>query len=185
MKYPSLSELEPEQLQAIGEAKSKGSSLFRREWITYIIAEKLGHSVVMARDTAGNDAGYITTSWLGKHYAIEVPPEFRWKWVGTTLLRTKEALDGILSHDWSGRYSRIYFLIKKGYIPFAKASSLETTSFDEPLDDSDLQMLIAFLREHVNKRLSGDSIEDVSSLVFRMKYSPGKARKFLRENNLE
>lgn len=185
MKYPALSELEPEQLQAIGEAKSRGSSLFRREWITYIIAEKSGHSVVMARDTEGNDAGYISTSWLGKHYAIEVPSEFRWRWIGTTLLRTKEALDGILSHDWSGRYSRIYFLIKKGYIPFAKASSLESTSSDEPLTQSDIKMLITFLREHVDKRLSWDSLEDISPLVFRMKYSPGKARKFLQENKLE
>lgn len=37
------------------------------------------NSVIKAHDATGHEAGYIITSQFGKHYAIEVPSEFRGK----------------------------------------------------------------------------------------------------------
>jgi len=62
MKYPSLSQLESEQLQAINAAKVQGKALFHRDQITYIIDENPRGSVVMAQNQEGKEAGYIATS---------------------------------------------------------------------------------------------------------------------------
>ena len=182
MKYPPLSELEPEQLQAIDEAKSKGSSLFRREWITYIIGEKLGHSVVMARDAEGNDAGYIATSPHWQHYAIEVPPQFRGMWIGKILMVTKQSMDGILAFDWTDLYSHIFFLIKRGYVPVSKMMDYYNS---KKLDIQELNLLIRKLQYFYSTGFQHGFTEDISPLVVQLQYSPRKAKKFLQENNLE
>lgn len=184
MKFPSLSELEPEQLKAIGEAKEKGSALFRSWDITYTIFSWERGFLISARNPKGDDVWYISTSSQGKHYAIEVPKIFRGKWIGTTLLRTKEAMNWILSHDWSARYSRILFLIKRGYIPTSKINEYSDLSRDIDIWESDLQLLIWKLQAYVQWKIDGDSTEDVSPIVFRLKYFPGKARKFVQKNNL-
>jgi GNAT superfamily N-acetyltransferase len=184
MKFPSLSDLEHEQIQAIWEAREKGSSLFRSRGITYVIFYNSKGYIVTARNWEGEDIWYISSSPHGQHYAIEVSPEFRWKWVGTLLLRTKEAMDGILSHDWSGRYSRILFLIRKWYVPTNKVYEYWKSHLDEPISHDELVFLTSRLRLHVESNLSGDSAEDISPIVFRLRYFPGKARKFVAEYGL-
>jgi GNAT superfamily N-acetyltransferase len=185
MRYPSLSDLDAEQIKAIGAAKAQWSWLFQKGDITYLILKNWPAFAVSARDSSGTDVWYVNTSTQGQHYAIEVPPEFRWKWIGTLLLQTKEAMNGILSHDWSGRYSRIFFLIKRGFIPAGTVQKYEKISHDKAISPSEMDVLVSQLKQHVTKRLTWDSDADISPVVFRLKYSPGKARKFLKQNGLE
>ncbi len=185
MKYPSLSQLEPEQLQAIWTAKEKWSALFRVWDFIYTIlqSEARGFNVT-AMDREGNHIWFITQNG-GIHYALEVDESFRWQWIGTILLRTKEALSGILHNDWSGRYSRILFLIKKGYIPVKKLAKLHEPKLDVDISEEELEILITRLKSHVHERLVGDTENDISPIVFRLQYSPGKARAFVAENILQ
>lgn len=185
MKFPSLSLLEPEQVQAIWEAREKGSALFRSGDFIYTILQSHRWFTVSAMNKEWLKAGKIVTGPNSQHYAIEVPPEYRWQWIGTLLLHTKEALDWILSHDWSGRYSRILFLIKKGYIPVKKLSKLHEPTRDEDISEEELEILITHLKSHVHESLVGDTEHDISLIVFRMKYSPGKARGFVQKYGLQ
>jgi hypothetical protein len=182
MKYPSLSQLEPEQLQAIDAAKIHRKAFFRRDEITYIIDQNLRGSIVMARNQDGKEAGYIATSPHWKHYAIEVPPEFRNMWIGKTLLLTKQALDGILMFDWTNLHSHIFFLIRRGYIPVSKMMDYNTFS---DLEVEELQLLIEKLKIFRMQGFQHGLPEDISPTVVQLKYSPAKAKKLIWEYGLQ
>jgi hypothetical protein len=153
MKYPSLSQLEPEQIQAIWIAREKGNALFSI-WdfvFTIIKSEARGFNVT-AMDKEGNHVWFVTDNG-GIHYALEVNEWLRWRWIGTVLLRTKEALSWILHHDWSWRYSRILFLIKKWYIPTKKLTHLFDQNLDVDISEDEFELLLSHLKKHVEGRL--------------------------------
>lgn len=172
------------QVQAVSikEAEQTGSSTFSINWIQYNISIHKGSYKICAFDKEGEEIGMACTSPVGLHYAIDVDNKYRGRWIGSVLLSTKEALDGILKFEWSGMFSRIYFLLKRWYVPIAKINSTISTLEDQDLTENDIHGLMTALWEFLKKKKYHEPNDDFAPFVIRMKYSPVEASEFLKKN---
>lgn len=62
---------------------------------------------------------------------------------------------------------------------------MHESNLDVDISAEEFDTLILHLQNHVDEKLVGDSENDISPIVFRMKYSVGKARKFVQKYNLD
>ena len=187
MNFISSYHFEPEHSQAIEEARGHvWETFFNKSGVRYMIKHTPEWEfIVSALKKDGTSMWSISDNWE-HHYYFRVDVELRWNWIGKVLFHTKQALSGILQFDWSHRYSRILFMIKRGYIPKKIISgSVHRRKEDTKISAEEFDILIQWLQRHVDRRFTDLPNEDDSPVTFRLKYSPDEARKFLQKNNLE
>jgi GNAT superfamily N-acetyltransferase len=178
--FPDLSLYPDFQQEAIKTARNSGSSSFSSWGITYAVSrDKHGFRI----DAEGNSkkAWFVFTDWRGDHYALKVEKEFRSQWVGKLLLTTKQALDWVLQHDWSWVYSRMFFLIKSGYVPLSRIAHVSQPNEDRPLTWQEGRVLLEDLEFYANNQSHLPDWFGVCPFLIRMIYAPRGAQSLLQK----
>ena len=180
MLFPNISSYPDFQKEAIEWARLKGESCFTfRDFEYRISRDKQGFRVDVKREA--RKVWFIFTDERDNHYALKVDKEFRLQWVGKILFTTKQALDGILLHDWSGVYSRMFFLIKFGYVPLSHISRVIDINADRPLDNRENKILTEDLVYYYNNQWKIPDWFGVCPFLVRMIYAPLGAKSLLEK----
>lgn len=175
-----VSDFPSEQKNAIETAARDGTAVFTLKDVNYLIKQKKEGFLVSATSVIWWDIiGSSFTHISGQHYSIKVDPKFRWRGIGKILFSTKQALDGLLRKEWSWRYSRIFFLIKHGYIPIARISAVHNPSIDRLLFATETKTIIEGLRYFYHDKRVWEHTSDRCPYCVRMLYAPNEAKKLL------
>lgn len=117
------------------------------KWPFTIIAEIENKVVGLTQNSEG-----------GEHDVLKVEPEYRGMWIGEMLFSLKTHLDGKREHEWSPKYSSIWFLIQQGYYPIAIIDKIWWTLI--PLKREDVKQLCLKIREAKDASFQGDDADN-------------------------
>ena len=167
-------------LEILERAKKTWNAAFSKDGINYTIGS-VGtnvHYVVAKIDE--KIIWIITGPWENsnpalEHDALKVEAEHRGKWVGEMLFYIKTTLDGKRWYEWSGKYSRIRFLIKQWYYPIKKADSIEWQKIR--LSGKERKILCQKIRQAKEVSYIDDDTDD----YYYLKLAPYRAHWLMRE----
>lgn len=162
---------DPGQLCAIRSVSQyrTAKSSFTLNWVRYTIDKIFGgFTAVTAWLGQSTEVGRISF-YSTFHDTVEVTGPKR-RWIGTTLMQTKIAVDGLLPFETSSRLDKLALLTRFGYFPIAQETNFKSLHGNTtPLDDI-VSLILA------------DKLSDWMFLIgsgpYRLQYNPLMAQKF-------